>query len=44
MNGYLTENGDVNLERVGILLEEVGEKEDDIFVRRKERTFFLIYR
>ena len=37
LQGYLTENGIVNLQRVQHMLEELGEMEDDIFRNRKER-------
>lgn len=34
--GYLTENGFVNLERVQMIMTAVGEAEDNIFKRRRE--------
>ena len=37
LQGYLTENGIVNLERGHHMLEEPGEMEDDIFRSRKEQ-------
>lgn len=37
MQGYLTENGIVDLQRVHQMLEELGEMEDDIFRTRRKR-------
>ena len=34
--GYLTENGIVNLSRVQLMMSDLGEMEDDIFVKRRE--------
>eukprot|EP00455_Lapot_gusevi_P025018 TRINITY_DN2619_c0_g1_i1.p1 TRINITY_DN2619_c0_g1~~TRINITY_DN2619_c0_g1_i1.p1 ORF type:complete len:1085 (-),score=313.00 TRINITY_DN2619_c0_g1_i1:432-3491(-) len=36
LGGYLTENGQVNLARVDVLLAEVGQMEDAVFRARKE--------
>ncbi|XP_071962414.1 5'-3' exoribonuclease 2-like isoform X2 [Antedon mediterranea] len=35
-NGYLTENGIVNLTRVQMILRDLGEAEDEIFKKRRE--------
>ncbi|XP_033114384.1 5'-3' exoribonuclease 2-like [Anneissia japonica] len=35
-NGYLTENGIVNLSRVQMILQDLGEAEDEIFKKRRE--------
>ncbi|KAI8838612.1 XRN 5'-3' exonuclease N-terminus-domain-containing protein [Chytridium lagenaria] len=34
--GYITDSGDIDLTRVQILLKELGEVEDDIFMKRRE--------
>ncbi|KAF5297104.1 hypothetical protein FQA39_LY02684 [Lamprigera yunnana] len=34
--GYVTTNGDVNLERVQVILNELGKVEDEIFKKRQE--------
>ena len=36
MGGYLTKNGNANLELVQSILQELGEQEDEIFRKRKE--------
>uniref|UniRef100_A0AAX7SX10 5'-3' exoribonuclease n=1 Tax=Astatotilapia calliptera TaxID=8154 RepID=A0AAX7SX10_ASTCA len=36
LNGYLTQNGYVNLERVEMIMQAVGVAEDNIFKKRKE--------
>lgn len=36
MTGYLTENGSVHLERVQIMMDELGKMEDSIFRKRHE--------
>ncbi|CDS06355.1 hypothetical protein LRAMOSA08883 [Lichtheimia ramosa] len=37
MGGYMTENGEVDLKRVQILVTELGKKEDQIFTERREK-------
>eukprot|EP00743_Colponemidia_sp_Colp-15_P012541 GILK01014314.1.p1 GENE.GILK01014314.1~~GILK01014314.1.p1 ORF type:complete len:1359 (-),score=329.11 GILK01014314.1:114-4190(-) len=37
LGGYLTENGDVHLDKVDVLLSELGRVEDRIFQQRKEK-------
>ncbi|KAK2152260.1 hypothetical protein LSH36_334g06001 [Paralvinella palmiformis] len=37
--GYLTKNGIVNLERVQLVLSDLGEVEDEIFKKRREKDF-----
>ena len=37
MNGFMTKDGDVNLERAQVILEGLGKQEDAIFRRRKEQ-------
>ncbi|CEF68627.1 5'-3' exoribonuclease 2 homolog [Strongyloides ratti] len=34
--GYLTDNGEVNMQRISMILAELGDVEDDIFKRRQE--------
>jgi 5'-3' exonuclease len=34
ITGYLCNRGNVNLERCGVILQELGKMEDAIFVRR----------
>lgn len=36
-NGYLTKSGEVNLERVQMILRDLGTVEDDIFTQRQKR-------
>lgn len=36
-NGYLTKSGEVNLERVQMILRDLGRVEDDIFTQRQKR-------
>lgn len=52
LQGYVTENGYVNLERVELIMQAVGVAEDNIFKKRKDDdvisdeiqtiTFFLV--
>ena len=37
LNGYLTENGDVNRYNVDVLLSKIGMIEDEIFIRRRRK-------
>uniref|UniRef100_A0A0K0FXX6 5'-3' exoribonuclease n=1 Tax=Strongyloides venezuelensis TaxID=75913 RepID=A0A0K0FXX6_STRVS len=34
--GYLTDNGEVNMQRISMILAELGDSEDEIFKRRQE--------
>lgn len=37
VQGYLTDSGDVNLERVQLIMLELGKAEDEIFKNRQQR-------
>lgn len=37
ITGYLCNRGNCNLERCGVILQELGKMEDAIFVRRKQK-------
>lgn len=36
MKGWLTDSGDVNLDRVQLIMSELGKAEDEIFKRRQQ--------
>lgn len=36
MQGFLTDSGDVNLDRVQMIMSELGEVEDEIFKKRQQ--------
>jgi len=43
MGGYLTEHGKVRLERAQVILEQLAMREDEIFRKRREGEFALLF-